>query len=158
MFLVDADPGLEIVSFSDPSKLLDSLDDSVDCVVSDYIMPGRDGMELCHRVKERASVPFLLYTGRGSEVVAKAAFKRGVDDYVRKESNPSHYQLLAKRIQSQAATYRRLGEQLRYQERLEQWEQQSQDMEERLENTKAMQEEIRDQLRTLIKSQLKKSG
>ena len=43
-------------------------------------------------------------------------------------------------------------------EELEQWEQQSQDMEERLENTKAMQEEIRDQLRTLIKSQLKKGG
>ena len=43
-------------------------------------------------------------------------------------------------------------------EELEQWEQQSQDMEERLENTKAMQVEIRDQLRTLIKSQLKKSG
>jgi CheY-like chemotaxis protein/DNA-directed RNA polymerase subunit RPC12/RpoP len=43
-------------------------------------------------------------------------------------------------------------------EELEQWEQQSQDMEERLENTKAMQEEIRDQLRTLIKSQLKKGS
>ncbi len=120
MFLEDADPGLEVVSFSDPAKLLDSLDDSVDCVVSDYIMPGMDGMELCHRVKERASVPFILYTGRGSEVVAEAAFKRGVDDYVRKESDPSHYQLLAKRIRSQAATYRRLGEQYRYQERLEQ--------------------------------------
>jgi len=119
-FLEEADPGLEMVSFSDPAKLLDSLDDSVDCVVSDYIMPGMDGMELCHRVKERASVPFILYTGRGSEVVAEAAFKRGVDDYVRKESDPSHYQLLAKRIRSQAATYRRLGEQRRYQERLEQ--------------------------------------
>ncbi len=119
-FLEEADPGLELVSFRDPAKLLDSLDDSVDCVVSDYIMPGIDGMELCHRVKERVSVPFILYTGRGSEVVAEAAFKRGVDDYVRKESDPSHYQLLAKRIRSQAATYRRLGEQRRYQERLEQ--------------------------------------
>lgn len=120
MFLEDADPGLEIVPFSDTVKLLDSLDDSVDCVVSDYIMPGMDGMELCHRVKERVSVPFILYTGRGSEVVAEAAFKMGVDDYVRKESDPSHYQLLAKRIRSQATTYRRLGEQRRYQERLEQ--------------------------------------
>jgi two-component system sensor kinase FixL len=119
-FLEDADPGLDVVSFSDPAELLDALDDSVDCVVSDYIMPGMDGMELCLRVKERASVPFILYTGRGSEVVAEAAFKRGVDDYVRKESDPSHYQLLAKRIRSQAATYRRLGEQRRYQERLEQ--------------------------------------
>ncbi len=119
-FLEEADPGLDVVSFSDPAELLDALDGSVDCVVSDYIMPGMDGMELCLRVKERASVPFILYTGRGSEVVAEAAFKQGVDDYVRKESDPSHYQLLAKRIRSQAATYRRLGEQRRYQERLEQ--------------------------------------
>jgi PAS domain S-box-containing protein len=119
-FLEDADPGLDVASFSDPADLLGALDGSVDCVVSDYIMPGMDGMELCHRVKERVSVPFILYTGRGSEVVAEAAFKMGVDDYVRKESDPSHYQLLAKRIRSQAATYRTLGEQRRYQERLEQ--------------------------------------
>jgi len=120
MFLEEADPRLEVASFSDAVKLLDSLDDSVDCVVSDYIMPGMDGMELCRRVKGRVSVPFILYTGRGSEVVAEAAFKMGVDDYVRKESDPSHYQLLAKRIMSQALMYRRLGEQRRYQERLEQ--------------------------------------
>ena len=119
-FLEDADPELEVASFSDPYELLGALDDSVDCVVSDYIMPGMDGMELCKRVKNRASVPFILYTGRGSEVVAEAAFKMGVDDYVRKESDPSHYQLLARRIRSHAATYRRLGEQRRYQERLEQ--------------------------------------
>ena len=119
-FLEDADPGLDVASFSDPAELLVALDDSVDCVVSDYIMPGMDGMELCLKVKERASVPFILYTGRGSEEVAEAAFKLGVDDYVRKESDPSHYQLLAKRIRSQAATYRQLGEQRRYQERLEQ--------------------------------------
>jgi DNA-binding NtrC family response regulator len=77
MFLEEADPGLEVASFSDAVKLLDSLDDSVDCVVSDYIMPGMDGMELCRRVKERVSVPFILYTGRGSEVVAEAASRGG---------------------------------------------------------------------------------
>ncbi len=119
-FLEDADPGLVVESFRDAAELLAALDESVDCVVSDYIMPGMDGMELCRRVKERASVPFILYTGRGSEVVAEAAFKRGVDDYVRKEPDPSHYQLLARRIRSHAATYRRLGMQRRYQERLEQ--------------------------------------
>jgi len=119
-FLEDADPGLAVESFSDPAELLEALDESVDCVVSDYVMPGMDGMELCRRVKERASVPFILYTGRGSEVVAEVAFKRGVDDYVRKEPDPSHYQLLARRIRSHAATYRRLDTQRRYQEKLEQ--------------------------------------
>jgi len=119
-FLEEADPELAVESFRDPATLLGALDESVDCVVSDYLMPSIDGMELCRRVKQRASVPFILYTGRGSEVVAEAAFKLGVDDYVRKEPDPSHYQLLARRIRSHAATYRRLGEQRLYQERLEQ--------------------------------------
>ncbi|MBN2334195.1 hybrid sensor histidine kinase/response regulator, partial [Candidatus Bathyarchaeota archaeon] len=119
MFLEEADPGLEVSSYETPALLLESLDETVDCVVSDYVMPEMDGMELCQRIKERMNVPFILYTGRGSEVVAEAAFKQGVDDYVRKESDPSHYQLLARRIRSQAATYRRLREQRRYQERLE---------------------------------------
>ncbi len=43
-------------------------------------------------------------------------------------------------------------------EEMEQWEQKSEDAEDRLENTKAMQEEIRDQLRSLIVSKLKKNG
>jgi PAS domain S-box-containing protein len=120
MFLEEADPGLAVESYSDPAELLGVLEGSVDCVISDYVMPGMDGMELCRRVKQKASVPFILYTGRGSEVVAEAAFKRGVDDYVRKEPDPSHYQLLARRIRSHAATYRRLGEQRRYQAKLEQ--------------------------------------
>lgn len=119
-FLEEADPRLLVESYYEAAELLGALDDSVDCVVSDYIMTGMDGMELCRRVKERASVPFILYTGRGSEVVAEAAFKRGVDDYVRKEPDPGHYQLLARRIRSHAAAYRRIGEQRRYQERLEQ--------------------------------------
>jgi PAS domain S-box-containing protein len=119
-FLEDADPDIKVESYIDPIELLNALDDSVDCVVSDYIMSRMDGMELCMKVKERVSVPFILYTGRGSEVVAEAAFKRGVDDYVRKESDPSHYQLLAKRIRSHSVTYRRISEQRRYQEKLEQ--------------------------------------
>ena len=43
-------------------------------------------------------------------------------------------------------------------EEMERYEQRSEDVEERLEDTKAMQQEIRDQLRALIVSKLKKDG
>ena len=119
LFLEEADAGIQVVSVKSAGELLDALDASVDCVISDYVMPGADGMELCRSVKRRHPVPFILYTGRGSEVVAEAAFKSGVDDYVRKESDPSHYQLLARRIRSHAEKYWSVREQTRYQMRLE---------------------------------------
>ena len=119
MFLEEADGELDVVSVRSFGELLEKLDDSVDCVVADYVMPGTDGMELCRAVKRSRPLPFILYTGRGSEVVAEAAFKSGVDDYVRKESDPSHYHLLARRIRSHAESYWAQSEQARYQQRLE---------------------------------------
>lgn len=118
-FLEEADPSIEVVSVSNHSELLEVLDESIDCIVSDYVMPEMNGMEVCRLVKQKCSVPYVIYTGRGSEVVAEAAFNSGVDDYVRKEPDPSHYQLLARRIRSHADTYRRNEDSKRYQERLE---------------------------------------
>ena len=118
-FLEESDPLLEIVSVRTSDELLGRLDDDVDCIVSDYVMPGVNGMDICKQVKQRQDIPFIMYTGRGSEVVAEAAFQSGVDDYVRKEADPSHYQLLARRIRSHAESSRRKRDESRYQERLE---------------------------------------
>lgn len=118
-FLEESDPELEIISVRAADDLLERLDKDVDCIVSDYVMPDVNGMDLCKRVKQVQDIPFIMYTGRGSEVVAEAAFQAGVDDYVRKEADPSHYQLLARRIKSHAESNRRKREERRYQERLE---------------------------------------
>lgn len=118
-FLEESDPELEIISVRTAEELMEHLDSGVDCIVSDYVMPDVNGMELCRRVKQEHNIPFIMYTGRGSEVVAEAAFQAGVDDYVRKEADPSHYQLLARRIRSHAETSRRRRDESRYQERLE---------------------------------------
>jgi len=118
-FLEEADPGLEIVPVKTVDQLFQELERGVDCVVSDFVMPEVDGVELCRRVKERFDVPFLVYTGRGSEVVAERAFRLGVDDYIRKESDPSHYQLLARRIRSHVEASRARWEREAYQRRLE---------------------------------------
>ena len=74
---------------------------TVDCVVSDYEMPGMDGIELLEAVREaHPELPFILFTGRGSEAVASDAISTGVTDYLQKGSGTEQYELLANRIQN----------------------------------------------------------
>jgi PAS domain S-box-containing protein len=91
-----ADEGLERLAGGD-----------FDCVVSDYQMPGMDGIEFLERVREdRPDLPFILFTGRGSEAVASEAIAAGVTDYLQKQRTPEQYALLANRVQNAVAQYR----------------------------------------------------
>ena len=84
-----------------------------DCIVSDYDMPGQDGIELLRMVRgERPELPFILFTGKGSEEVASEAMSSGATDYVQKGSGADRYELLANRIDNAVAQYR-FGERLR---------------------------------------------
>ena len=80
-------------------QALAALDDGVDCIVSDYDMPGVDGLTLLESVRaERPAMPFILYTGHGSEAVASDAISAGVTDYIRKTTGTEQYQSLARRV------------------------------------------------------------
>lgn len=73
--------------------------EEVDCVVSDYDMPGRNGIEFLESVRgEYADMPFILFTGKGSEAIASEAISAGVTDYMQKESGTDIYPVLANRI------------------------------------------------------------
>lgn len=98
VLLEDADPEIVVESVSSPFEALDRLSASPDCVVTDYQMAGMDGIELARKIRGITDVPVILYTGRGSEEVASAAFAAGVNDYLRKEMDPGHFQVLARRI------------------------------------------------------------
>lgn len=78
----------------------------VDCIISDYDMPGRNGIEFLEVVREDyPDLPFILYTGKGSEDVASEAISSGVTDYLRKESGTEQYELLANRVASAVKEY-----------------------------------------------------
>lgn len=73
----------------------------VDCVVSDFSMSGLDGLEFLERVRELdADLPFILFTGKGSEEIASKAISAGVTDYLQKETGTEQYDILANRIQN----------------------------------------------------------
>ena len=107
MFLEMIDPSIRVVSSISPGEATGLLKERrFDCIVSDYQMPEEDGVEFARRVREESEVPFILYTGKGSEEVAEAAFSAGVDDYLRKELDPSSFQVLANRIRQVVKKHR----------------------------------------------------
>lgn len=103
-----------VVTADTPQAGLDKLDRNFDCVVSDYEMPKMDGLELFEMVNERQPrLPFVLYTGKGSEEIASKALNAGVTGYFQK-GGPDQYQRLANRIEHATNEYRTERESERY--------------------------------------------
>ncbi|MFC6890333.1 response regulator, partial [Halorubrum trueperi] len=67
---------------TDPKQALSALQDAdheFDCVVSDYDMPGLNGLDVLQRIRdEYPNLPFILFTGKGSEEIASEAITAGV--------------------------------------------------------------------------------
>lgn len=84
------------------SQGLDRLADTAfDCVISDYDMPGQNGIEFLETVREEyPDLPFILYTGAGSEEVASDAISAGVTDYLQKAIGSDQYTVLANRVRN----------------------------------------------------------
>ena len=75
--------------------------DTYDCIISDYEMPDMNGLAFLERIREDApELPFILYTGKGSEEIAAEAISAGVTDYIQKKPGTSQYTVLANRVQN----------------------------------------------------------
>ncbi|MDS0284573.1 hybrid sensor histidine kinase/response regulator [Haloarcula onubensis] len=78
-----------------------------DCVVSDFDMPGESGIAFLETVRgDYPDLPFILFTGKGSEEVASEAISAGVTDYLQKTIGAEQYELLANRIATAVDQYR----------------------------------------------------
>ena len=79
-----------------------------DAIVSDYQMPGEDGIALLKRLRVMNNgIPFILFTGRGREEVVIEALNNGADSYLQKGGNPvPQYTELEHRIRGLVQRYR----------------------------------------------------
>jgi len=107
-FLERASDRFGVLTAASVGEAIERLDETAfGCVVSDYDMPGADGLELLERVRERDDdLPFILFTGRGNETVASEAIARGVTDCLRKQPGTETFELLANRIEHAIEQYR----------------------------------------------------
>ena len=109
-FLEDIHDKMVVATETSARDALDRLfssDEEFDCIVSDYEMPGMNGQEFLEAVREkRPNLPFILFTGKGSEEIASQAISAGVTDYLRKGTGTDQYQLLANQIENAVNRWR----------------------------------------------------
>lgn len=77
-----------------------------DCIISDYDMPRADGLAFLQMVRDGdPDLPFILFTGKGSEEIASDAISAGVTDYLQKGTGTDQYTVLANRIGNAVSQY-----------------------------------------------------
>lgn len=114
--MLDRLGSFDVVGETDPTAAVDRLREvDPDCVLCDYQMPERTGLEVLNGVRDvDEDVPFLMYTGEGSEDVADEAMAAGATGYLKKGSGTDHFQVVAERIRTVVDAHR-TNEQLREQ-------------------------------------------
>lgn len=98
-----------------PVQALDRIrEQHYDAIVSDYMMPGMDGLALLKAIRGDGNcVPFIMFTGRGREDVVIDAFTSGASFYLQKGGDPLvQFAELSHKIR-QAVEKRRAEEQVR---------------------------------------------
>jgi len=107
-FLERKDDRFTVQTAISAAEAIDRIEDGQpDCIVSDYDMPGQNGIEFLQSVRDRwTDLPFILFTGKGSERVASEAISNGATDYLQKRNGSGQYELLANRIKNAVSQYR----------------------------------------------------
>ena len=90
------------------------LREAIDVVVLDLRLPGEDGLQIMHRLRETSSVPILLLTGVAEEADRVMGLELGADDYLTKPFSPrellARIRALLRRARTQASVAERVAE------------------------------------------------
>jgi two-component system KDP operon response regulator KdpE len=90
--------GFRVVTARDGEEALDRVATlRPDVVLLDIVMPGMDGIEVLHQLREWHPVPVILLTARSSKADVATGLDLGADDYIAK---PLHPRELAARVRA----------------------------------------------------------
>jgi DNA-binding response OmpR family regulator len=84
-----SDNEMRVTSCASGKEMFEVIDrEAIDLVLLDLKLPGEDGMQLARTVRERATLPIILLTGRKDEADRVMGLELGADDYVTKPFSP----------------------------------------------------------------------
>jgi DNA-binding response OmpR family regulator len=84
--------GNEVLIAGNGQEALDLIDDSIDLVLMDVMMPVMNGLEACNKLKADSKtkhIPVFMLTAKSQISDIEAAFQAGADDYLTKPFEPS---------------------------------------------------------------------
>ena len=81
--------GFETKVFETGDALLETFKkEPADMIVLDIMMPGRNGLTICHEIRETHNVPIIIVSARDGEADRIAGITLGGDDYLAKPFSP----------------------------------------------------------------------
>ncbi|KAE9527765.1 MULTISPECIES: two-component system response regulator ArcA [Testudinibacter] len=91
--------GYEVMEASDGNKMHTILSShSVNLVVMDINLPGKNGLMLARELRESANTALMFLTGRDNEVDKILGLEIGADDYITKPFNPRELAIRARNL------------------------------------------------------------
>lgn len=98
--------GFEVMLVEDGYKgLLAALEENVQLIILDLMLPGIDGFEICKKIREEKDIPILMVSAKKEDIDKIRGLGLGADDYMTKPFSPSE---LVARVKAHLARYERL--------------------------------------------------
>ena len=83
--------GFNVVIAHDGEQALTLLDDSIDLLLLDIMMPRKNGIETLKELRQNYQTPVIMLTARGSDLDRVLGLELGADDYLPKPFNDREY-------------------------------------------------------------------
>ena len=80
---------IEVVDACNGYEALELMNDNIDLILLDIMMPGIDGYEVCKQLRMKSSKPIIFISALQEEQNQLMAYDLGADDYITKPFKPS---------------------------------------------------------------------
>lgn len=91
--------GFRVITASDGEEAVQRFrQEQPDLIITDIMMPKKDGLEVCRTLTTEAHVPIVILSAKGEETDRIVGFRMGVDDYLTKPFSPSELVLRVRAI------------------------------------------------------------
>lgn len=94
--------GYTVVEASNGDEAVKLADDSMDLIILDVMMPGKNGVTACVEIRRQLTVPILFLTAKTQDSDKAMGFGAGADDYLAK---PFSFAELAVRVKAMIRRY-----------------------------------------------------
>lgn len=89
--------GFEVVEAADGNEAVEKIEDNIDLIILDVMMPNKNGYRACLEIREKSMVPILFLTAKTEDSDKALGFSSGGDDYLVK---PFSYTEIVARVKA----------------------------------------------------------
>ncbi len=98
--------GFEVIlEYTGDGGLKKALEEDIDLLILDIMLPNMDGFDICKEVRLRKDIPIIMVSAKKEDISKIRGLGFGADDYITKPFSPSE---LVARVKAHLERYRRL--------------------------------------------------